>query len=82
MCVGSRVRVALPDEQKLRNRETILRGLFERAALAREFRSSLAILELRVRVIGKRHAFGDRKPLGYALLRQRVRRRSTMSKAS
>lgn len=76
------MRVALPDEQKLRNSKTILRGLFERAALAHEFRSSLAISELRVRVIGKRHALDNRKPLDYALRRQRVRRRSTMSKAS
>ena len=30
----------MPDEQKGYNREAVLRGLFERAALAREFRSS------------------------------------------
>ena len=39
---AGRVRIAKPDEQKFQNREAVLRGLFERAVCAREFRSSIA----------------------------------------
>ena len=38
-------------EQTRDERDAILRGLSERAALAREFRSCFAILALRVRII-------------------------------
>lgn len=44
-----RERFSKPGEQRCQNREAVLRGLFERAVLAREFRSSREILTARVR---------------------------------
>lgn len=58
----------MPGEQRRQNCEAVLRGLFERAVLAREFRSGLAILAPRVRAIARGKFSTDViRRIGYAM---------------